>query len=124
MSELPKQVMIWRSIPHLHHTGAWSTERYPDDAVAYVPKEASEPGQTASAQGDDAAPDPYKRSALAFCDILGEPELQFAWVPRKCFDGRWVWLRPVWARLCIPKPYLPGPSEAWWQYAMVTRAQP
>ena len=64
--------------------------------------------------------DPFRGTKLLFCDILGEPELQFAWVPRKCFDGRYVWLRPVWARLCILKPHIQfGPVDAWWQYARV-----
>ena len=65
--------------------------------------------------------DPFKGTRLMFCDILGDPEPAFAWLPTKCFDGTWVWLRPVWRRLCIPKPYL-GLSdyEPWWQYARVS----
>lgn len=66
--------------------------------------------------------DPYKGTTLMYCDILGEPELHFAWIPRKCFDGRWVWLRPVWARLCVAKPSLSWglfEERPWWQYARV-----
>lgn len=38
MSDLPQQVMIWRGYKDLEHTGTWSTTRYPEDAVAYVPR--------------------------------------------------------------------------------------
>lgn len=63
--------------------------------------------------------DPYKGTELLFCDIIGEPEVYFAWWPRKCFDGRWVWMRPVWARMVVLKQYIDGPSDPWWQYARV-----
>ena len=63
--------------------------------------------------------DPYKGSALLFCDVLGEPERVFAWWPVKCFDGSRVWLRPVWRRLCLLKAHIDGPSDPWWQYARV-----
>lgn len=66
--------------------------------------------------------DPFKNTRLEFCDILGKPELHFAWVPRKCFDGGWVWLRPIWARLCVLKTHLmQGPADPWWQYARTKR---
>ena len=63
--------------------------------------------------------DPFKGTALLFCDILGEPELVFAWWPVRCFDGSWAWLRPVYRRLCIVKPYLSNGrnDDPWWQYA-------
>lgn len=68
--------------------------------------------------------DPYKNTTLEFCTILGEPELHFAWIPRRCFDGRWVWLRPVWARLCLLKSHLQrGVELPWWQYARNDRSQ-
>ena len=63
--------------------------------------------------------DPFKGTALLFCDILCEPEIHFAWLPRKCFDGSWTWMRPVWARLCVLKSSLDGPRDPWWQYAKV-----
>lgn len=63
--------------------------------------------------------DPYKGTKLMFCDILGDQEVFFPLLPRKCFDGRWGWLRPVWRRLCVLKPSIgTGPSEPWWQYAI------
>lgn len=63
--------------------------------------------------------DPYKGTSLMFSDVLGDPEPTFAWVPTKCFDGSWVWLRPLWRRLCIIKPYLANGrnEDPWWQYA-------
>ena len=38
MPELPKEVMCWHGQWPLAHAGTWATTRYPDDAVAYVPK--------------------------------------------------------------------------------------
>ena len=68
--------------------------------------------------------DPFKGTVLTFCDILGEPEIHFAWLPRKCFDGRWVWLRHVWARLVVLKPSLgPRGDDPWWQYAKVANVK-
>jgi len=63
--------------------------------------------------------DPFKGTTLLFCDVLGEPEKSFAWLPVRCFDGKWVWLCPVWRRLCVLTPDLPGPHDPWWQYARV-----
>lgn len=65
--------------------------------------------------------DPFKGTTLLFCDIIGDPEPAFAWWPVKCFDGRWVWMRPVWRRLCLRKPHLHGPDDPWWQYARATQ---
>lgn len=69
--------------------------------------------------------DPFKGTKLQFCDILGKPELSFAWVPTKCFDGTWTWLRPVWRRLCIIKPYLANgrADDPWFQYARPVKEQ-
>ena len=67
--------------------------------------------------------DPFKGTKLIFCDILGEPEVHFAWLPVRCFDGRWAWFRPVWARLCLVKPHLRGPDDPWWQYARTNRVR-
>lgn len=67
--------------------------------------------------------DAFKGTKLMFCDILGEPELHFAWWPVRCFDGKIVWLRPVWARLCLRKPHLAGPDDPFWQYARAKEAQ-
>lgn len=66
----------------------------------------------------------FKNTKLQFCDILGEPERFFAWLPRKCFDGTWVWLSPAWRRLCVLKPYINGPSDPWWQYARIMTPTP
>lgn len=67
-------------------------------------------------------PDPYKGTALMFCDIIGEPELSFAWFPVKCYDGSRVWMRSVWRRLAVVKPHLKyGPDDPWWQYARVMK---
>ena len=38
MNKVPKKVMCWHSNPPLDHIGTWATTRYPEDAVAYVPK--------------------------------------------------------------------------------------
>ena len=67
--------------------------------------------------------DPYKGATLMFCDILGDPEPAFAWLPVKCFDGKWVWLRPVWRRLCLIKPSLANGrnEDPWWQYARAAK---
>jgi hypothetical protein len=65
--------------------------------------------------------DPYHGTTLLFCDIITDPEPAFAWLPVKCFDGTWVWMRPVWRRLCFVKPHLArGTDYPWWQYARVT----
>lgn len=66
--------------------------------------------------------DPYKGLTPVFCDVIGEPEISFAWRPVKCFDGSRVWLRPVWRRLCLIKPYLANgkADNPWWQYARVS----
>jgi hypothetical protein len=61
--------------------------------------------------------DPYMGTTLVFCDILGEPEIAFAWLPTRCFDGQWVWLRPVWRRLCVLRFNVDGCFDPWWQYA-------
>lgn len=67
--------------------------------------------------------DPYNLTTLVFCDIIGEPVLKFAWLPKKCFDGQWVWLRSVWARPCVLKSHLDGfRTGPWMQYAKVKRA--
>ena len=69
--------------------------------------------------------DPYKGTTLQFCDIIGDPEVHFAWRPRKCFDGQWVWMRPVWARLVLVKPHLArGTDYPWWQYAATKLKEP
>jgi len=67
--------------------------------------------------------DPFKGTTLMFCDIIGEPEITFAWLPVKCFDGGWVWFRPVWRRLCLIKPYLANGrnDDPWWQYARASQ---
>lgn len=64
--------------------------------------------------------DPYNGTTLMFCDIVSPPEPCFAWLPTKCFDGTWMWMRPMWRRLCVVKAHLArGPEEPWWQYARV-----
>jgi hypothetical protein len=64
--------------------------------------------------------DPFKGTELLFCDIIGEPEVVFAWLPVKCFDKSWVWLRPVARRRCLVRPHLYGPHDGpWWQYAAI-----
>lgn len=35
---LPDEIQVWRSTDTLDHIGAWSTTRYPPEAVTYVPK--------------------------------------------------------------------------------------
>lgn len=60
--------------------------------------------------------DPYKGTELLFCDVIEEPEIIFAWLPVKCFDGSWTWFRPVFRRLCLLKPEI-GIGDPWWQYA-------
>jgi len=37
MTDLPNEIMVWRSMEKLTHIGTWATERYPEEAVAYVP---------------------------------------------------------------------------------------
>lgn len=63
--------------------------------------------------------DPFRGTELMFSDILGEPDLVFAWWPVKCYDGSWVWMRPVYRRLCVIKTYLANGrnEDPWWQYA-------
>lgn len=63
--------------------------------------------------------DPFRGTKLMFSDILGEPEVVFAWWPVKCYDGSWAWMQPVYRRLCLIKPYLANgySDEPWWQYA-------
>lgn len=63
--------------------------------------------------------DPYRGTALVFADVLGDPEIVFAWRPRRCYDGRLAWLYPVWRRLCLIKPHLSNGrnDDSWWQYA-------
>ena len=38
-ADLPAEIMVWKSNPGLDHLGTWATERYPEEAVAYVPLE-------------------------------------------------------------------------------------
>ena len=45
MTDLPSEIQVWKSYPKLHHTGTWSTERYPAEAVTYVRKEDAEAAQ-------------------------------------------------------------------------------
>lgn len=35
---MPAEIMAWRHRPALWWLGSWATTRYPEDAVAYVPK--------------------------------------------------------------------------------------
>ena len=35
---MPDTIMVWRHRPALWWLGSWTTTRYPDEAVAYVPK--------------------------------------------------------------------------------------
>ena len=64
--------------------------------------------------------DPFKGTKLVFCDIVGDPEPVFAWMPVRCFDGRIAWLCVVWRRLCIRRSYCHGPGDdPWYQYAKV-----
>ena len=37
MTDLPNEIMVWHSMEKLTHIGTWATERYPEEAVAYVP---------------------------------------------------------------------------------------
>ena len=36
MTDLPNEIMVWHSMEKLTHIGTWATERYPEEAVAYV----------------------------------------------------------------------------------------
>ncbi len=67
--------------------------------------------------------DPFKGTTLVFADVIGDMEPAFAWLPTKCFDGSLVWLRPVWRRLCLIKPYLSNGrnDDPWWQYARMQK---
>lgn len=49
IAELPAEIMVWKSNPKLDHVGTWATERYPEEAVAYVPRPA-EPAQAAQVE--------------------------------------------------------------------------
>lgn len=71
------------------------------------------------------AVDPWHGTALKFANVIGPPERVFAWLPVKCFDGAYVWLRPVWRRLCLIKPQLDNGrnDEPWFQYARTIRGE-
>lgn len=47
----------------------------------------------------------------------------FAWWPTKTWDGRWTWLRPLWGRLLVTKPYLRGPWSSRWEYCLGDQRQ-
>ena len=74
----------------------------------------------ARAQGRLAA-DPFKGTQPMFSSVAGGVEVGFAWLPRRCFDGRWVWLRPVAMRLCVVHGYLRHGGDTHWQYARLPR---
>ena len=62
--------------------------------------------------------DPFKGKTFLFTEVLGEPELVFAWWPVKCFDGKWAWFCFVWRRLCICQFYFGGyRDDPFYQYA-------
>jgi hypothetical protein len=42
-------------------------------------------------------------------------------VPRRMFDGHWVWLRRAWRRRIQGKMFLTPPPGDWWQYTDQTR---
>jgi hypothetical protein len=47
MTDLPDEIMVWRSMEKLTHIGTWATERYPDEAVAYIPRADAEAAMAA-----------------------------------------------------------------------------
>jgi len=51
MTDLPREVMCWRSDLPLYHVGTWATTRYPADAAAYVPKADFERVKSAAVLG-------------------------------------------------------------------------
>lgn len=52
-----------------------------------------------------------------FMEPVMEWEPVFAWWPTRTWDRRWVWLRPVWRRLLLPKYDLPRcPGDPVWEY--------
>lgn len=62
--------------------------------------------------------DPFKDTKPYFSALAGDPEVFFPWIPRRCFDGTWVWLKPAWRRLCIAGNVCGAQAgEPWWQYA-------
>jgi len=47
MSDLPNEIMVWRSMEKLTHIGTWATERYPAEAVAFVSRADAEAAMAA-----------------------------------------------------------------------------
>jgi len=47
MTNLPDEIMIWRSMEKLTHIGTWATERYPAEAVAFVSRADAEAAMAA-----------------------------------------------------------------------------
>ena len=65
IAELPAEIMVWKSNPKLDHVGTWATERYPEEAVAYVPRPA-EPAQAAQVDANQRRAD----AATLLLDML------------------------------------------------------
>lgn len=65
IAELPAEIMVWKSNPNLGHVGTWATTRYPEEAVAYVPRPA-EPAQAAQVDANQRRAD----AATLLLDML------------------------------------------------------
>lgn len=65
MTDLPEEIKVWRTRETLDHVGAWATTRYPEEAVAYVPKSALAEARAAQAGV-------VERAASTGCRICAE----------------------------------------------------
>jgi hypothetical protein len=53
----------------------------------------------------------------AFANPCGPWVETFAWIPRRMWHGRWVWLRPAWRQAMVVHEHLtPGGGDVFWRW--------